>query len=129
MKSIYEAQIDDLAKPIREVEEKWKLLPHFLRLRGLMRQHIDSFDHFMEKDIKAIVQARSNREVSQLDINIHFFVCVMDTVHARQVRSEADPKFFVQYTDIYVGEPNIEEEAFVTTDGSYITISVNNNGF
>jgi hypothetical protein len=32
--------IDDLTKPIGKVEEKWKLLPHFLRMRGLMRQHI-----------------------------------------------------------------------------------------
>jgi DNA-directed RNA polymerase III subunit RPC2 len=87
--------LDELAKPIKAVEEKWKLLPHFLRLRGLMRQHIDSFNHLVNVDIKQIVAAKSNREV----------------------RSEADPKFFLQYTDIYVGTPNLEEEAFVTTAG------------
>ena len=85
--------VDELTKPIKAVEEKWKLLPHFLRLRGLMRQHIDSFNHFINFDMKQIVAARSNQEV----------------------RSEADPKFFLRYTDIYVGEPNLEEEAFVTT--------------
>ena len=62
---------------------------------GLMRQHIDSFDHFINNEIKKIVAARSNCDV----------------------RSEADPKFFLKYTDIYVGEPNIEEESFVTTNG------------
>lgn len=86
-----------LSRPIKNVEEKWKLLPHFLRMRGLMRQHIDSFDHFINIEIKKIVAARSNCEV----------------------RSEADPKFFLRYTDIYVGEPNIEEESFVTTNGMY----------
>ena len=86
--------MDDLTKPIGAVEEKWKLLPHFLRMRGLMRQHIDSFNHFINVDIKQIVAAKSNHEV----------------------RSEADPKFYLRYTDIYVGEPNLEEEAFVTSN-------------
>eukprot|EP01038_Epipyxis_sp_PR26KG_P009030 gene9030-12176_t len=84
---------EELTKPIKNVEEKWKLLPYFLRMRGLMRQHIDSFNHFVNVDIKQIVAAQSNREI----------------------RSEADPKFFLQYTDIYLGEPNLEEEAFVTS--------------
>lgn len=85
---------EELTRPIKAVEEKWKLLPHFLRLRGLMRQHIDSFNHFINVDMKEIVNARSNQEI----------------------RSEADPKFFLRYTDIYVGEPNLEEEAFVTSN-------------
>jgi DNA-directed RNA polymerase beta subunit len=86
--------LEFLTRPIKSVEEKWKLLPHFLRMRGLMRQHIDSFNHFINTDIKQIVAARSNQEI----------------------RSEADPKFFLRYTDIYVGEPNLEEEAFVTSN-------------
>ena len=39
-------ELDELTKPIKAIEEKWKLLPHFLRMRGVMRQHIDSFDDF-----------------------------------------------------------------------------------
>jgi len=31
---------DELLKPVKAVQEKWKLLPHFLRMRGLMRQVI-----------------------------------------------------------------------------------------
>ncbi len=30
-------------------EDKWHLVPAFLRVRGLVRQHIDSFDHFIER--------------------------------------------------------------------------------
>jgi hypothetical protein len=26
--------LHELSKPVKEVEEKWKLLPHFLRMRG-----------------------------------------------------------------------------------------------
>lgn len=84
---------ETLARPIKAVEEKWKLLPHFIRMRGLMRQHIDSFDHFINVDIKEIVAARSNQEI----------------------RSEADPRFFLRYTDIYVGEPSLDEQSFVTS--------------
>ena len=46
------------AAPIGGVQDKWKLLPHFLQMRGLMRQHIDSFDYFCEVDIKKIVAAK-----------------------------------------------------------------------
>lgn len=86
--------MDELLRPVDTVEEKWKLLPHFLRLRGLMRQHIDSFNHFINVEIKNVVAAKSNFEI----------------------RSEADPKFFLRYTDIYIGDPSVEEEAFVTTN-------------
>lgn len=36
------------------VKQKWKLLPHFLKLRGLMRQHIDSYDYFVNVDISKV---------------------------------------------------------------------------
>lgn len=52
-----------LCSPVKELKDKWKLLPYFLKMRGLMRQHIDSFNYFVEKDIKNIVNAVSNREV------------------------------------------------------------------
>ena len=93
-----DAILEDLTRPIKNVEEKWKLLPHFLRMRGLMRQHIDSFDHFITEELRNIVAAKSNCEV----------------------RSEADPKFYLRYTDIYIGTPNVEEEAFVTANGNNV---------
>ena len=39
--------MDELMKPVKAVEEKWKMIPHFLRMRGLMRQHIDSYNHLI----------------------------------------------------------------------------------
>lgn len=39
---------------VRGVKQKWKLLPHFLKLRGLMRQHIDSYDYFVNVDISKV---------------------------------------------------------------------------
>ena len=36
------------------LQNKWQLLPHFLRL---MKQHIASFDYFVETEIKKVVAA------------------------------------------------------------------------
>ena len=47
-----------LDAPVGSLKEKWRLLPYFLQLRSLMRQHIDSFDHFVNVDMKKIVQVR-----------------------------------------------------------------------
>lgn len=49
--------------PVASLLDKWRLLPHFLSLRSLMRQHIDSFDHFINVEINKIVQSPSAREI------------------------------------------------------------------
>ena len=33
-----------LANGVSTVEEKWKLLPAFLKVKGFVRQHVDSFN-------------------------------------------------------------------------------------
>ena len=52
----YGASRTPLDAPIGSLREKWKVLPHFLKLKGLMKQHIDSFDHFVSVEMKQIVQ-------------------------------------------------------------------------
>jgi hypothetical protein len=47
-----------LDAPVGSLKEKWRLLPYFLQLRSLMRQHIDSFDYFVNFDMKKVVQVR-----------------------------------------------------------------------
>ena len=32
------------------------------------------------------------------------------------MRSEADPKFLLKYTDVYVGEPSVEEDSYTWRD-------------
>ncbi len=54
----YGASRSPLDAPIGSLREKWRVLPHFLKLRGLMKQHIDSFDHFVSVEMKQIVQVR-----------------------------------------------------------------------
>ncbi len=43
--------------------EKYALLPAFLQTRGLVRQHIDSFNYFIDREIKKIVKAKANERV------------------------------------------------------------------
>ncbi|EGO02842.1 hypothetical protein SERLA73DRAFT_84701 [Serpula lacrymans var. lacrymans S7.3] len=71
-----------LVDPIKSVEDKWLLLPAFLKVKGLVKQHIDSFNYFVDVDIKNIVKANN------------------------KVTSDVDPRFWLKYTDINVGYPD-----------------------
>ncbi|CAL4144068.1 unnamed protein product, partial [Meganyctiphanes norvegica] len=74
-----------LSESVKNIEDKWKLVPAFLRVKGLVKQHIDSFNYFINVDIKNIVKANS------------------------KVTSDVDPLFYIKYMDVRVGQPNIEE--------------------
>ncbi|CAH1109199.1 unnamed protein product [Psylliodes chrysocephalus] len=72
-------------KPVKEIEEKWKLVPAFLKIRGLVKQHIDSFNYFIAVEIKKIVEANN------------------------KVICDADPLFYIKYTNVQVGTPDVDE--------------------
>lgn len=78
--------VEDLAAPIKSVEEKWKLIPAFLKVKGLVRQHIDSFNYLINVELKKILMAN------------------------HRVTSKVDPNFYLKYTDIYVDNPTVEEQ-------------------
>jgi DNA-directed RNA polymerase III subunit RPC2 len=58
------------------------LLPAFLRVKGLVKQHIDSFNYFVDVDIKNILKANN------------------------KVTSDVDPRFWLKYTNITIGFPD-----------------------
>ncbi|SJX66214.1 probable DNA-directed RNA polymerase III, 130 KD subunit [Sporisorium reilianum f. sp. reilianum] len=70
-----------LVDPIKTVEDKWELVPAFLQVKGLVKQHIDSYNYFVDHDLKNIIKANE------------------------KITSDIDPKFYLKYTDITVGEP------------------------
>ncbi|KAF8864371.1 putative DNA-directed RNA polymerase III subunit RPC2 [Acephala macrosclerotiorum] len=70
-----------LTDPIDTAKDKWNLLPAFLKVKGLVKQHIDSFNYFVEHEIKDILKANN------------------------RVTSDVDKNFFLEYTDIRVGCP------------------------
>lgn len=65
-------------------------MPAFLKVKGLVKQHIDSFNYFINVDIKKIVKANE------------------------LVTSDADPTFYLKYLNIAVGKPDVEESFNVT---------------
>ncbi|PSS09193.1 hypothetical protein M430DRAFT_69614 [Amorphotheca resinae ATCC 22711] len=70
-----------LTDPIDTAKDKWNLLPAFLKVKGLVKQHIDSFNFFVDHEMKKIVMAN------------------------KRVTSDVDSRFFLEYLDIRVGEP------------------------
>lgn len=71
-------------------QDKWKLVPAFLQVKGLVKQHIDSFNHFINVDIQKIVAANS------------------------KVMSDADPMFYLKYKNVYVGTPDVDDGFNIT---------------
>ncbi|VDN36308.1 unnamed protein product [Gongylonema pulchrum] len=104
----------DAAKDSARLEDKWALVPAFLRwkqnfiifhtwniaiagvflfnrvllllqVRGLVKQHIASYDYFVNTEIKKILHANN------------------------LITSDANPSFYLKYIDIRVGMPSSEE--------------------
>ena len=75
-----------LTDPINTARDKWNLLPAFLRVKGLVKQHIDSYDYFTDVALKEIVKAN------------------------RTITAEMQRDKFVTFTDIRVGKPNRQDE-------------------
>ena len=75
-----------MTDPIDTARDKWNLLPAFLKVKGLVKQHIDSFNFFVEVELKKIIKAN------------------------QKVLSDVDPSFYIKYTDIYVGKPSRMDE-------------------
>ena len=72
--------------PIKEIKDKWRLLPAFLRVRGLVKQHLDSYNHLVNIEIKHIVRANE-----RITVDNH-------------------PWFYLKFLDVYLGAPSVEED-------------------
>ncbi|CCD24971.1 DNA-directed RNA polymerase III core subunit RET1 NDAI_0E01550 [Naumovozyma dairenensis CBS 421] len=78
LKPIYKGK--KLTDEINTADDKWHLLPAFLKVKGLVKQHLDSFNYFVDVDLKKIIKA------NQL------------------ILSDVDPEFYLKYVDIRVGK-------------------------
>ncbi|KAH3672838.1 hypothetical protein WICMUC_004060 [Wickerhamomyces mucosus] len=77
LKPVYKGK--QLTDEINTAEDKWNLLPAFLKVKGLVKQHLDSFNYFVDVDLKKVLKANE------------------------KVLSDVDPEFYVKYLDIRVG--------------------------
>ena len=83
-----------LSDPVKTAEGKWLLLPVFLKAKGLVEQHIDSLDYFVNHDLRNLLNTNN---------------CVT---------SDVEPKFFLVYTNIYVGMPEQDDHGGGGTGGA-----------
>lgn len=74
------------------LQDKWKLVPAFLQVKGLVKQHIDSFNYFVNVDIKNIVNAND------------------------KVLSDVDPMFYLKYLNVSIGKPDVEDGYNITKE-------------
>ncbi|KAL1537737.1 DNA-directed RNA polymerase III subunit 2 [Salvia divinorum] len=72
-----------LAAPVKKAVDKFKLVPEFLKVRGLVKQHLDSFNFFVRTGIKKIVQANNL------------------ITHSR------DQNIYLRYKDVRIGQPSM----------------------
>ncbi|KAI4340479.1 hypothetical protein MLD38_025309 [Melastoma candidum] len=81
-------------EPIKSAVDKFQLVPEFLKVRGLVKQHLDSFNYFVNIDIKKIVRAND------------------------RVVPGAAPNLYLRFKDVRIGKPAIMME-----DGSLLDLS------
>ena len=77
----------------QSIKEKELLVPAFLRVRGLYKTHIESFDYFINVELSNIIMAKVNNKV----------LC------------DVDPHFYLQYKKIRVGFPEMHDGEYLTT--------------
>ncbi|XP_015694372.2 DNA-directed RNA polymerase III subunit 2 [Oryza brachyantha] len=75
-----------LAAPVSNPVDKFALLPAFLKVRGLVKEHIDSFNYFITKGIKNIVKANN------------------------RIEARNNPSIFLRYVNVRVGVPSVQVE-------------------
>ncbi|KAK9282832.1 hypothetical protein L1049_011055 [Liquidambar formosana] len=73
----------NLAAPVKSAVDKFQLVPEFLKVRGLVKQHLDSFNYFVNTGIKKIVRAND------------------------RIVSSIDPSIYLRFTDVRIGQPSV----------------------
>ncbi|KAJ3113763.1 DNA-directed RNA polymerase III core subunit ret1 [Phlyctochytrium bullatum] len=77
----------NLDDPVNTLEDKWRLVPAFLQTKGLVKQHLDSFNYFIEHGLQNIVNAN------------------------KRVTSDVDPHFFMDFEKIRVAFPEVQDSS------------------
>ncbi|KAM7262515.1 hypothetical protein ACFE04_000198 [Oxalis oulophora] len=72
-----------LAAPIKSSVDKFQLLPEFLKVRGLVKQHLDSYNYFVNTGIHKIVRAND------------------------RIVSDTDPSIYLRFLGIKIGQPEV----------------------
>ncbi|GMH28958.1 hypothetical protein Nepgr_030801 [Nepenthes gracilis] len=72
-----------MAAPIGSAVDKFQLIPEFLKVRGLVREHLESYNYFVNTGIKKIVRVNN------------------------LITSSVDPNIYLRFKDVRIGEPSV----------------------
>ncbi|XP_027925125.1 DNA-directed RNA polymerase III subunit 2 isoform X2 [Vigna unguiculata] len=76
-----------LTAPVKSAVDKFQLLPEFLKVRGLVKQHLDSFNFFVKTEIKKIVRANN------------------------LIRASRHPHIYLRFLNVKIRKPSIVDES------------------
>lgn len=82
-KQIHNMDKQFLSAPIKSTVDKFQLIPEFLKMRGLVKEHLDSYNYFIDTGIKKIVRVNN------------------------EIRSSVDREIYLKFKDVKIGEPSI----------------------
>ncbi|KAL9241333.1 hypothetical protein vseg_015456 [Gypsophila vaccaria] len=71
-----------LSAPIKSTVDKFQLIPEFLKVRGLVKEHLDSYNYFVTTGIKKIVRVNN------------------------EIRSSAFPHIYLKFKDVRIDHPS-----------------------
>lgn len=95
--NLADIDLNVLAASVKKIEDKWKLLPAFLEARGLMKEHILSFNYFVDVELRKIVKANE------------------------KIVPDVDPSVYLKYLDIEVGTPELVDDNMTKTTPPFNT--------
>ncbi|KAL0397379.1 UNVERIFIED_CONTAM: DNA-directed RNA polymerase III subunit [Sesamum calycinum] len=91
-----------LAAPVKNAVDKFQLLPEFLKVRGLVKQHLDSFNYFVRTQIKKIVQA-NDLITSKIDPSIYLSYAAPIYVNIEYITGSHGSKTTQMKRDVIIG--------------------------
>ncbi|KAK2643847.1 hypothetical protein Ddye_019042 [Dipteronia dyeriana] len=100
-----EHDVDHKQQPVASVKssvDKYKLFPEFLKVRGLVKQHLHSFNYFVNTGIKKIVRA-NDRLVSTVNPSIYIRYAAPIMVDIEYTTLGSHPEKTMQRKDVTIG--------------------------
>lgn len=82
-----------LTAPVSTLRDKYELLPAFLAVRGLVKQHIDSFNYLVEQDVRSALNSRPPPFAADCAAQMRKIVQAKAN---EKVTCDADPSFYLK---------------------------------
>jgi hypothetical protein len=114
-----------LAAPVTNPVDKFALLPAFLKVRGLVKEHIDSFNYFITMGIRKIIEA-NNRIEARNDPNIYLkyvLSVLFYSIHSFHSDTTALQQSSIHYRSLFCFMPDSDYPLLLCVLCTYLSVS------